>query len=91
MSLAPDRDAIVKTIMFLQQLKVANPNRFPFLAIHESLHVPNHDEAISSTRYQNIQPLGCSHETDVTLCIASCEGHNYNVTFLALIIVCLWY
>jgi len=73
MFLALDREPIVKMSMGVEDVKERFPSFGALLAFHEGRHISDHDEAISSSGNQDIQPLGGRHEADVSGFIASSQ------------------
>ena len=73
MFLALDRQSIVKMTMSVEDVKERFPCFGALPAFHKCRHVSDHDEAISSSGNQDIQPLGGRHEADVSGFIASSQ------------------
>ena len=53
----------------------------------EGFRVTDDYQTIASSREQDVQPLGCTHEADVAMLVASCQACDDDIALLALEIV----
>jgi hypothetical protein len=88
MSLAPYRESIVDVPTLPQQTEEFSPDNFTFTSVKECLHIPDHDKGIAGPGQENIQPLWCTHESNIVGGITPGHADQDDLTLFPLIVIC---
>lgn len=84
---AHHRDPIIEMAAVFEQVEEFQPQISSLLALQEGVHIPDHYQALPSSGEENIDTLRGRQEPNIAARVASRQGHDNDVAFLALVIV----
>ena len=87
MLLTLHRQTIVKVISDLHRLEERDPSIFAFLAVHVCFHVSEHEQAVTCSGQQDIEPFTGCEEAYVAVAIAPSQRDDDDIGLFALVII----
>ena len=87
MLLALDWKTVIDMTLILHEFKKWRPCLICIATLEEGLRIPNHDESVTGSRKQDIEPLRRKHEPNVALFIATGKRYNDDFTLFALVVI----
>jgi hypothetical protein len=87
MLFALDRKAVMYAVGLLQEVKERLPCTCSLFAGQERLGVANDDQCVPSSGQEHIEPLRSSHETYVSVAVATSQAGNDNVGLVTLKVI----
>ena len=87
MLLALDWKTIIYVTLLLHEVEKWRPCLICIATLEEGLRIPNHDESVTGSRKQDIEPLRRKHEPNVALFIAARKRYNDDLAFFALVVI----
>ena len=74
-------------VSLLEKVEKCEPDILTAFLACKCFGITDQDEAVSGPGDQHVEPLGLSHEPDISRGVTPREGGHDNITFLALVII----
>ena len=87
MLFAFDRKAVMYAVGLLQEVEEWFPGACSFLAGQECFGIANDDERVLSSGQKHIESLRSSHETYISVAVATSQASNDNVGLVTLEVI----